>query len=546
MPLPNEAETHLLRAALLRGNSALASYAIWREKLDFDALTLGSQRVLALLHKNLRAHDIDDPLMGRLRGIARYAWFSNRNLIFASTPLLEALNRAGIKFAFLKGMAIIASVPDQLALRPMGDVDLLVRPSDASAAMDILSDAGWWPHYGTTSFIKQEVMERSEGYGFERGKHIYLDLHWQMLKLSRWAGVDADLWSRVIHTKIGDIPCCVPSFEDQVLHAFVHGAPWDPNGALRWAADSVLILRTAGANFDWDYLLRQARQRHVLVPVRECIKYLAKNLEVSVPESILSSLDREPVSRVEIMDYRLRGRDPVSISSLTASFLQFQNYRRSSQEMSNGTVASAFCSWIRHRWAVDTCASALAMTVLKIVGHPNWLRRFTQRMLMKSRIEVLKHRTLPSSEDGSIDLTLAGNPKGSLLYGWSDPETEGRWTDDSEAALALDIGPATQGVKIGVTVSPMLVSRLRRMRVKIWANDVRLPDWLFKRQDRAPHRRILDIPGKALTGQPLVLTFVLRNPRSPKSLGISSDDRRIGLFVRSLTFEPVVSKGAAP
>ncbi len=544
MPLPNEAETHLLRAALLSGNPALASYAIWRDKLDFDALTLGSQRVLALLHKNLRALNIDVPLMGRLRGIARYAWFSNRNLIFAVTPLLEAFNKAGIQFAFLKGMAIVASIPDQMALRPMGDVDLLVRPSDAPAAMDILSDAGWWPHYGTTSFIKQEVMVRSEGYGFERGKHIYLDLHWQMLKLSRWSGVDADLWSRIVHTKIGDVPCCVPSFEDQLLHAFVHGAPWDPNGALRWAADSVLILRTKASQFDWHYLLEQARQRHVFVPVRECIKYLAQNLEVPVPETILASLDRESIPRAEILDYRLRGKDPESISSLSASFLQFQNFRRSSQELTDGPIQSAFCSWIKYRWAVNSCAPALAMTALKIIGHPTWLRRFTQRMLVKARVSSLEQRKLPSPKEGSIDLSLSGNPKDSLLYGWSDPEAEGRWTNDSEAALALGIDEALQGLKIGIIVSPMLVSRLRRMRVKIWANDVRLPDWLFKRQDRAPHQRILDIPHEALTGRSLVLTFALRNPRSPKSLGLSTDDRRIGLFVRSLTFEPVVFAGA--
>jgi hypothetical protein len=87
---------------------------------------------------------------------------------------LKAFNETGVKFSFLKGMAIVASIPDQMALRPMGDMDLLIRPSDAEAALDLLTKFGWWPHYGTTNFIKQEVMERSEGYGFEKGKHIFL------------------------------------------------------------------------------------------------------------------------------------------------------------------------------------------------------------------------------------------------------------------------------------------------------------------------------------------------------------------------------------
>jgi hypothetical protein len=515
----------------------MKSYAVWRDKLDFDALTLGSQRILGLLHKNLRAHDIEDPIMDRLRGIARYAWFSNRNLILQSTPLLKAFNETGVKFSFLKGMAIVASIPDQMALRPMGDMDLLIRPSDAEAALDLLTKFGWWPHYGTTNFIKQEVMERSEGYGFEKGKHIFLDLHWQMLKLSRWPCVDDELWSRVVQTKIGDLSCCVPSFEDQILHAFVHGAPWDPNGALRWAADAVVIFRTKGSDFDWDYLLRQARQRHVLAPVRESITYLAQNLEIAVPGVIQAAIEREPISRVEILDYKLRGKDPTRISSLAGAFLQFQNYRRRSRELTDGRTLPAICSWLKEKWVVAHCGIAFAMTALKATWHPIWLRHVTQRLLEKSRILALRSRTLPSPKSGPIDFSLSGNTRGALLYGWSDPEVQGRWTDDSEAAIAIDISSPLQDLEIGMIVSPMLVSRFRRMRVKMWANGVRLPDWKFGRDDRLPHQRILLIPKEALASQSLILTFLIPNPRSPKSRGISNDDRRLGIFVGNMTFE---------
>jgi hypothetical protein len=128
---------------------------------------------------------------------------------------------------------------------------------------------------------------------------------------------------------------------------------------LRWAADAVVIFRTKGSDFDWDYLLRQARQRHVLAPVRESITYLAQNLEIAVPGVIQAAIEREPISRVEILDYKLRGKDPTRISSLAGAFLQFQNYRRRSRELTDGRTLPAICSWLRKSGLWPTVGSHL-------------------------------------------------------------------------------------------------------------------------------------------------------------------------------------------
>src|SRR4029079_504358 len=105
VPLPNEAETRLLQASLLEGDAALAAYSLWRKALDIDALDFGSQRVLPLLCKNLQALGVDDPLMGRFRGVARYAWFLNQILTAALAPVLNAFKHANVPVVLLKGMA---------------------------------------------------------------------------------------------------------------------------------------------------------------------------------------------------------------------------------------------------------------------------------------------------------------------------------------------------------------------------------------------------------------------------------------------------------
>jgi hypothetical protein len=537
MPLPNEAETLLLQAALLECEPALKAFSVWRSSIDFEGLNYGSQRVLAMLHQNLRAHGVEDPLIGRLRGIARHVWFSNQSLMVAMRPLLAEFKQAGISFVFLKGMALVASLPSQLALRPMLDVDILVHPADAVAAIDLLKRIGWRPFYGTTGFVKHEVLEKLDGYGFEKESRLSLDLHWRLLKLSRWPGVDDKLWSRVMPARIGDTPCSTPSFEDQFLHACVHGAPWETHGTLRWAADCVTILREKGEGFDWDYLVSQARERRVVAPVGSCVRYLREKLEAPVPVAALSGLRASKARRVEWHDYRLRGSDPAARSAREVSFLQFQNWRRASREMTWGSTSRAFLAWLRDSWAVDSNYSAAAMIILKRSGRPAWLRRLIH-LTSGTAGATLKRRSLPCISDGLLDLSLSGNPKGGLLYGWSDPERTGRWTDSGEAAIALDLGDENPGkLKISLSLAGFGLRHEQRPHVEIWANGIRLPDWQFNEADHVPRLLVLEIPSAALARRHLVLSFVIRDPCSPKSLGVSADARQLGIFVERIKFE---------
>jgi Uncharacterised nucleotidyltransferase len=153
--------------------------------------------------------------MSRLKGIARYAWFSNRNLLASSAPVLKALNDANISLMLLKGMALTTALPEQMPLRPMGDVDILVYPEHAHAAMDVLNELGWWPYYGTIQYAKSRITEELESYGFEHGPHLYLDLHWYMLKLCRWPTADERLWSRAAPGCIAGQRCHVPEPEKE-------------------------------------------------------------------------------------------------------------------------------------------------------------------------------------------------------------------------------------------------------------------------------------------------------------------------------------------
>jgi hypothetical protein len=199
----------------------------------------------------------------------------------------------------------------------------------------------------------------------------------------------------------------------------------------------------------------------------------------------------------------------------------------------NETVA-----WLKELWAIDSAWLALTLSAFEKLGQPSWLRALAQRIWRRDwRTMTLRQRNLAKVSHGPLNLSLEGDPGNTLLYGWSDPEAGGRWTDGREAAIAVEVGACSSDLRVTASVSGMLSESHPSMRIDIWANRRRLPSWQFNLQHPGMQDRVIEIPKSVLQDRFLVLTFVIRHPRSPKSLGLSTDERNLGLFVQSLSFE---------
>jgi hypothetical protein len=121
---PNEAQTWLLRAALLTGRPGREAWETWRARCpDLVAIDGGSKRLLPLLYDNLRAQHIDDPLVEQLKAEFRMTWYKNQATFHRMTTLLLTLQAAGIPTLILKGAALAVLHYKSLGERPMADFD---------------------------------------------------------------------------------------------------------------------------------------------------------------------------------------------------------------------------------------------------------------------------------------------------------------------------------------------------------------------------------------------------------------------------------------
>ena len=111
----------------------------------------------------------------RFKSIARVSWITG-----VAAAVTDLLDREGIKVVLLKGLALEHTVYGARGLRQMSDADILVAPSDALRARDILIAAGF-----------ESMPLKSPLY-----RHIILDLGNHLPELHR-GGISVDLHYRL-------------------------------------------------------------------------------------------------------------------------------------------------------------------------------------------------------------------------------------------------------------------------------------------------------------------------------------------------------------
>jgi hypothetical protein len=122
--------------------------------------------------------------------------------------------------------------------------------------------------------------------------------------------------------------------------------------------------------------------------------------------------------------------------------------------------------------------------------------------------------------------------------GWATPEDTGMWTEGKRATLRI----AADGIEAGEFMLALWLGMIcvgpgEALTVDLLANGDHLATREFS--DSVSRAWRLDLPAQAIRDTETEITFVVHDPRSPVSLGWSSDDRLLGIHIRTLTLEPV-------
>jgi hypothetical protein len=216
--------------------------------------------------------------------------------------ILRRFNRAGIPVILLKGAALVETVYRQAALRPMSDLDLLLRDEDVYRAVDAL---------GALRFAAARIEERrGAALQFEneirltrtRPPNCVVELHWSLFDSPHHQaliGMDW-FWSTARPCRVGQSSAQVLCPEALLLHLCGHLWLHHRDGArMLWLHDIVEVITRYGGEIDWDVVQERARKYDLVLPLRETVLTCVKEWGAAIPEDAISSIGRLQPSATE-------------------------------------------------------------------------------------------------------------------------------------------------------------------------------------------------------------------------------------------------------
>ena len=252
--------------------------------------------VAPLLHARLQSDDelaarVPPRVRVRLRQAYDRTWGRNAVLSTRWSEIVATLEAANVRGLALKGIALLDRYADP-GLRPMADLDVLVRGEAFEAARAALLRAGW-----EAADEDGAAANAYRGYSHLKRGGAVLDLHRDLAGYPRVMAVlrvDHDaLWRRARPLPRGGWTL---SPADHLLHLALHLVLGSEFGRLLNFVDVARVV--SGGDVKWETVLDEAARWRVRAVLGYVLRVAATSLGAPVPEDVLSRLAPASAARL--------------------------------------------------------------------------------------------------------------------------------------------------------------------------------------------------------------------------------------------------------
>lgn len=263
---------------------------------DWESLAVWARRfkVEGLFHREIRSRAfaaglIPDEVRNRLKQAYRNHAIMNTALFLDAARVLKSLADNRLPVIALKGLALARQIYGDIALRPMVDMDLLVKKEDLVRAGRILLTLGY-----TQNISAWENMSKTYHHlpPFTNKHGAMIELHWDIVSPDCPITVDVDgLWERVCLITVDDVEVRAFGPEDLLLHLCVHACYHLQFGLdLTPLCDVAGLIKTAGNKIDWQIVIERATRWGGNKCVYLMLLLVQELLGAAPPDNIMSAL----------------------------------------------------------------------------------------------------------------------------------------------------------------------------------------------------------------------------------------------------------------
>ena len=291
---------------------------------DMDALA-GEYQLRPMLYG--RTRDLPDGVRPpaeverRLLDAYRLTTAANLRHFHHAGRIVGALRRHDIDAIVLKGTYLAQAVYASPGLRPMRDIDLLLREHELSRALRTLADEGYSP-VGTDADPDEQDDTAAHVAPMVKPGSPAIEVHRAIEGRHSPFTIDMDgLWSRARRTKIkmAGVEVLVMAHEDFLLHLCLHATrhltrDWRDRTVLKGLCDITEAVRQWGPELDWDAFCRRVGQWRARNPAAVMLHLAHDWLGAAVPARVLETLAADGLPRELLECARGRILSPAQVA----------------------------------------------------------------------------------------------------------------------------------------------------------------------------------------------------------------------------------------
>ncbi len=239
--------------------------------------------------RNYPASLIPERIRTKLREEYRNIAVLNTGLFFDAEAILKSFEDNLLKVIALKGFSIAKKNYGDIGLRPMSDIDLLVKEKDLVKAGKILLGMGY-----KQDFPDWDKLLKTHHHlpPFTNNRGTIIELHWNIIPPDNKIKPDIEgLWERADLIKLNNFNVFCLSEEDLFLHLCIHACVHLQTGIdLIPFCDIAALIKKSGDKIDWKII----RERSFGWGGQKCVYLIllmvSEILGVKLSEKIMSGL----------------------------------------------------------------------------------------------------------------------------------------------------------------------------------------------------------------------------------------------------------------
>jgi Uncharacterised nucleotidyltransferase len=284
-------------AHLERVESVVPAVADW----DYVLEAAVRHSVAPLLHHALlrlssrRLGAVPPETQSALAALEQTSRARSERLFTVIRTIAGELDRADVPLLALKEIQLAAAVYEDPALRPMGDLDLLIHREDYERAAGVLAGLGFKPH---PTPGHPYALRYGMGHHFRRASDdVWIDLQWNVAQREwdvygegTFTYDPSQMWERSAAISAHGLNVLAPSGEDMLFHLCLH-LEGHAYAELILFSDIAFLLRTTGETLDWDAVVALARSYQAESSIYHALMLTAFLLGVTAPTDVLQQLE---------------------------------------------------------------------------------------------------------------------------------------------------------------------------------------------------------------------------------------------------------------